>query len=570
MTRQVATASESTVTFNRFYGAHSDKAGVELSRQEYSQLLNVRSKELRVLKVRNGGAKLFATTENAGSKVYGLHTYVDDSATETYFKLSNGTLKKTTSGSWSSVGAKTDFASADTWFATLSTKDTGSSDSTSGTCDAANTATSLKKTGAGWTINAYVGQVVTVNNEVKRIVGNDADTLYVAERFDSVPASASFTVNPRSQEVFFANGTNFYKTDGTTLTQLDNSVFAYAFVGVEAHSGRLWGWKGTRLHWSDLGVGQHFSRNSWRDFQTPIMRVKSFGSVLVIYERRRVTAMFGDNPDNFFFVEVLNGIGTDAPKSVASYGDYQFFHSTELGICVVSVQAIAKKDGNEPLSISKGIFHDDLFSQSDANRANAAAETHDGLYHLCVDDDWYVLDIEGSFSAPRDQAGRVNWIFTKDDRPDAMDANVMGHFGNRLVVGSQDSGQVYEIEKAATYTDDGTNISWVIEKQDILPGEFAQWNKWTQLQVSQEPSTAACSINYYFTPGGDSYGSIVETVDLFAATTSIHKVRVTAAVVSDVPKNMGRLFSFKVTGSTDCDVPEFAQFNLLYRPGILR
>ena len=50
-------------------------------------------------------------------------------------------------------------------------------------------------------------------------------------RFDDIP-TGTYNIYPRAIEFFIANGTNFYKCDGTTLTSVDNSVFAQAFTGI--------------------------------------------------------------------------------------------------------------------------------------------------------------------------------------------------------------------------------------------------------------------------------------------------------------------------------------------------
>lgn len=574
MTRTLAAPSASTVSLTSFLGQVSDKNGAELTKAQFTALTNVRNIALRSLKPRLGAIKVFSQTDTSGAKVYGMHTYVNDSLTDLYLKAANGIVYKSSGSSWSAIGAVTTFAAASTFFATLNTRKTGASASTSGTTDGSgHTATTIKKTSAGWTANAYVGQCLVINGETKRIVGNDTENIYVAERFDTAATSLgglAFNVYPRQIEFFFANGTDFYKSDGTTLTRLDNTTFAgFSFKGVETHANRLWGWIGTRLSWSDLGIGEHFSRNSYHDFPTPIQRVKSFGQVLVIYEQRRVTVMFGDSPDKFFWSEVLTNVGTTAAKSVANYGDYQFFLSDEIGVCVLSTTALGSKDGtNEPLSVSKEIIQDDIASQSAADLTAACAEVHNGQYHLCVDNDWYVLDVYNSFEAPRDLAGRIQWIWYKDDRPDAQDANVLGHYGNKFVAGAQDNGQVYQIEVPATYSDDSTAIAWTIEKQDWLIGELGTYNKYTNLIVRQAIATGSYSESFFFVPGGSTYGSAVKTIDLFTETSPNHKIRITGNP-SD-KKNAGQTFSFKITGSGTIAVPEIEALNLLYKGGILK
>lgn len=571
MSRVLAPPSLSTVSVPRFFGQVSDRNGAELNKAEFSTLTNIRNIGLRALKPRKGGLKVFSQTDTNGSKVYGVHTYLDDSLGETYIKASNTRVYKSTGSTWSQIGAVTTFAAATTWFANMKTQDTGAAADTTGTTDAAgHTATSIKKAGANFTPNAYYGKILVINSETKRIIGNDTENIYVAERFDTSTtglASIAYNVYPASVEFFFANGTDFYKCDATTLTRLDNLTFARGFTGIEAHQGRLYAWQGTRLNWSDSGVGQHFSRNSFKEFATPIIRVKSFGSVLIIYETLRVTAMYGDNPDSFQFVEVLSNVGTTAPKSVENFGDYEFFLSEQYGICVLSLASLTNANGtNEPLSITHDVIQEDIATQSAANIVLACGGVDDGHYHLCIDDDWYVCDVISSFDAPRDENGNVRWLFMKDDRPDAMDANVLGRYGTLFVAGAQDNGQVYQIESGTS--DDSTAISWVIEKQHWVIGEYGTLNKFMKFIIRQAAAGSAYTENFFFVPDSTTYGSAVSALALGSVTTQDQKIAITGNP-SD-KKNTGRTLSYKITGSGIIDVPEIEQVQLLYHPDILR
>lgn len=559
MTRTVQPPAVSTRTIDQFLGQKSDRRGPEIDEAEFTAITNYRNNGLESLSKRLGAVKSFAQTHTNGAKVYGLHTYVNDAGTEVYYKLSNRILYESSGGAWSAVGSVTDFANANTYFATINTKDTGAANSTSGT-STSSTSTTLDDTGAGWTINAFDGEVLTVNNEIKLINANDTDTLFLNERFDENPDADAFTVNPRAQEFFFANGTEFYKSDGTVLTQLNTSTFAYAFEGIEAHQNRLWGWKGTRLYYSDTGVGEHFSRGSNIDFQTPIIRVKSLGEVLVIYERNKVSALFGDNPDNFFLQHELS-IGTNSPNSVANYYDlYQFFLSTDGRVIILTIKKLSEIE--EPVSVSTHYIDDDIATQSAANIATACAEVDGDNYHLCIDDDWYILNVEASAEMKFQK-----WIWTKDDRPAALDANVLGHFGTQLVAGAQDNGQVYDLDKAGTFADDGTAIATLLEKQRWNPGNASSRKKFDSLRVIQDVTASTVTMNFFADPDGVTYGSAITTVDLNTAGTDEHEYKFTGNP-TDI-KNSGRKISYKFTESSSVLVSDIEQIELHYTPGII-
>lgn len=566
--RSAAPPSYSVRSLDTFRGSTRDRTGVETKENEFYDLTNWRNYEREALRKRLGGAKVFAETHNGGAKVRGLHTYLSDASVETYLKMANQKIYKSVAGAaWAEITASAPtWTDADCYFATLKTVTTGASNSDSGTNESS-TSTTMDDTDKTFTINAYTDQILTVGGENKLITANDPNTVFIAERFDTNPSGASYTIKPRQSEFFVANGTDFYKCDGTTFTRLDNSTFAYAFAGIVEHGGRLFGWKGSRLHWSDFGSGQHFSRNSWRDFGSTIIRAEPLGSdMLIIYEEKRVTVMFGDTPDDFTFQDLLVGIGTDCPKTIATYhGRYQFFLSRDVGVVILTAQGIGPGgDSAEPLSISEGYIQTLLEAQSEATLMAACADVHDDSYHLCVDDDWYVLNVRAA-----EKLRFMDWIWTFDNRPDAMDAHVLGHFGTLFVAGAQDNGQVYQIEKSATYTDDGTTIDGVIEKRDWNVGNASSVKKFWALAVSQPESAGSVTMSYYADADGSTYSSAIGTVVLNTAGRSEHRIPITANHSTGM-KNTGKKLSFKITESATVAVPDIEQIELLYYPGVVR
>jgi hypothetical protein len=553
----------STITIDKFFGMSQDRSGVELDDREFYDLTNIRNNNIEGLSERPGGIKAFTVTDTTSATgTLAVHTYINDAGTKTYIKIGNdGKTWKSTGGSWSEItSGATTLANANTFIVTMNTKDTGAANSTSGTTTSSD-ATTITDSGESETINEHVGRVLTVGGEIKAIRLNTADTFAVAEGFDTEPSAAAYTVNPRAQEFFIANGTHFYKCDGTTFTNIGSSNFAYAFNIIEGHIGRLFGAIGTRLHWSDIGVGEHFSKNSMYDFQTPITAMKTIGNVLIIYERNRVTALFGDNPDNFFRQTILEGIGTTCPKSVANYhGLYQFFLNESLGVVVLSAKSLAPEGVvNEPLSISRDYVSDLITAQSAANLQASCAEVDEDHFHLCIDNDWYVLNVKAS-----GKTGFKKWIWTLDDRPDAMDAQVLGHFDQAFVVGPQDNAQIYEIETGSN--DDGTTISTVIEKRGWNPGGTASRKKFWALRVIQPVAGSSTTMNFFADPDGTTYGSAIETIDLNAASTDEHRYEFTGNP-SDV-KNSGRKISYKLTNTSSNQATEIEQIELIFVPGI--
>jgi hypothetical protein len=546
---------------DQFYGMVRDRNGIEQDDKEFYDLLNTRNNFLEGLRKRYGGGKVFSETHTDGTKVHGLFTFTDDAGNKSHYKISDGKLWKSTGGSWSSLGSITN---ATAYFASLQTKKTGASATDSGTMTNAE-ATIITDSGKAFTKNSFVGSILEVSNEKKLIGANNATQIFIKERFDDIPSGAAYAVYPRQQEFFIANGTDFYKCDGTTMTQLNTSNFAYAFDGIEAHQGRIFGWKGTRMHWSDLGVGEHFSRNSWWDFETPIQRIKSFGNYLVVYERHRVSVMMGDSPETFQFNVLFPNLGLLAPKTVANYqGTYQMFLS-DIGVVIISTDTLAPRGtdqpGEEPISVSQDYIQSLIAAQSSASLVAACAGVNNNEYHLCVDDDWYVLNINASA-----KTGFRKWIWTRDDRPDAMDANVIGMLDGRFCVGAQDNGQVYHIEDSSFVSDDGTAIAWTIEKQDWNPTNRSDQKRFWALHITQ-PVGAACTMAYYGDPEGQTYGSALSSIALNTASSKYHKIKIPGNI-SD-RKNIGRDISFKITESSSLLPGIIEEISLLYLPSYI-
>ncbi len=564
MTRTVSPPEVSIRTIDQFYGMVRDRGPSEMDEHEFYDLFNARNNDAEGIDMRPGGKKYQDVTDAPGTKTYGLFEYIGTAGSSLPLKIADGKLYKFTAGAWTQVDPMTSLviANADAYFATMNTKQTGAAASDTGTTTASDQ-TSVTDSTKAYTQNQQVGRILEVGGEKKLIGGNNATQVIVKERFDNTPAAtgASFSIYPRQLECFFANGTNFFKTDGTTITQLDNNPFAYAFDGVEAHNGRLFGWKGTRLHWSDLGVGEHFSRNSWYDTTTTILRVKSFGNFLCIYERNRVTIMAGDNPDNFQWTILFPNVGTISGKSVATYqGKYQFFLS-DIGVVIISGDDVQAAEGGKsnPVSVSRTYIQSLIDAESSADKALSCAEVYGDNYFLCIGSSWYVLNVHASegvqFKA---------WIWQREDRPDAMDANVLAIIANTINVGAQDNGQIYQIETG--FTDDGTAINFVFEKQKWNVLESSDIKRFWTLNMTQR-LTQATTMNYFIATDNNSYGSAIQSVDLSTQTTDFQRIKITGNVTDR--KNIGRVISYKITASSSVGMGRIEQLDMNFFPSII-
>ena len=564
MARSVQPPAPSTRTLDMFYGMVTDRSGLEVDEKEFTDLINIRVNNLRQLKVRNG-AKDFSDETHTGSAtgVNGLERYVNESGTEIDLKiLDSGVLFESTSGgTWTSL--KTGLANARTFFAELSTEKTGVSADATDTVDSSSVNT-VTASSLGATINEHVGKILQINNERKVIVKNTATKVTVAERFDVTPAASdSFSIIPAQKEMFFANGTNFYKTDGTTNTRLDNRVYAKGFTGITEHNSRLWAWKGRFLYYSDANCGEHYSRNALLPFSDDIQIAHPLGGVIAVWEKNKVSTIKGNRPDEFDVASQITNRGTSSPFSVATWGSMQMGLNKEQGVMVISTEKI-NPDGIEPSSVSNEYITEEILAHTDAQLNAACAETANDKYYLYVGTDLYVLHLKESLKAPRDDAGNIRWVWTVDDYPTDVDAFVLRLMGTKLAAGSAASGQVYELEADSQYTDDGTAIAATIEKQHWRPMSDERQVFFWGLKTRQNTTPAQVNVNYFADPDGTTYGSAIEIIDLNAASTSLHTVKFTGNPSND--KSKGNTMSLKITTSTSINVPGIEELHLLYMP----
>lgn len=569
MTRTVNPPNLSTRTIDQFLGMARDRSGTEQGEKEFRTLLNIDNALLEALRPRLGTAKYGGSTDASGSKVQAGFTYLNPSNVEIPLKIAGGQIRSYVSSSWGNIGSAI-FTDTVTWFAQMNAQKTGASADDTGTVTSADSS-SLTDGSATFTINEHVGKIVVVGGEAKIITANTPTQLLVAERFDVTP-TGTYNVYPIQQEFFVATGSQFYKCDGTTLTQLDNSSFALAFKGICVHDTRLWAWKGSRLYWSDIGNGQHFSRNAWKNLASDVQVAADFGDVLVAYEKKRVYVKFGSNPDQFFWKTAMVGYGCIAPKSVATHpGGLQFFLDETLGVMVLSLSDMSKDDNEiEPVSCSQNFINTLLLAHSAADIANACGSCDGTNYYLRVGSTVYVLHVTASLMARRAFSTNA-WIWSYRTYPAAQIPESMFTYGTAFCFGGSTNGQVYEVNKAGTYTDDGTAISLQIQKCDWNPNATESDKSYDSLHIIQDVGGVG-TVNYTFARGGTTFsGTPDESVNL--ATTSYERNQEIKypSNPSDARGKLdtGRTTSFQIDASASAAMADIECIELHYLTGVV-
>jgi hypothetical protein len=317
--------------------------------------------------------------------------------------------------------------------------------------------------------------------------------------------------------------------------------------------------------------GENFSRNAWHAQGTDIQCIADFADVLMVYEYKKVTAMFGSNPDQFFWKTVMSGFGCVAPKSVASYPGIQFFLDDKLGVMVVNLKQLAAKDDEiEPVSASLGYINDLILAHSAAELAAACAHCDGINYYLRVGDYVYVLHVQASLQTSG-AFGSLSWIWSWRTYPAAIVPNCIFTLDTALCFGGSTNGQVYEVNKAGQFTDDGTAIQRIIEKCDWNPNKTKSEKSYDALHVTQDIGGSACTINYTFARGGTTFiGTPDQTVDPATAGSRDHEIKVPSNPSDARGKlDTGQTISFQINDSATVGVADIELLELHYYPNII-
>ena len=555
-------------------GMVRDRSGTEMRTEEYRTLSNIDNVLLQSLRKRLGSAKYAAQTESAGAKVQEVMTFTDSAGTKTYIKIANGQLRKSTGGAWSTIGAAV-FTDTQTFIRQLNTRKTGASADATGTSTASDFST-VTDGAASMTINAHLGKVLSIGGQQKVIVGNSATVFYLGERFDDAPANGTYNVYPRQQEFFIANGTNFYKCDGTTLTQLDTSAYATSFTGLEIHDSRLWAWKGSRGYWSDIGLGEHFSRNSWKDFSSDLQCITDLAEILVFSEKKKVTVKLNEQPDSFFWRTTLTNYGLIAPKSAAVYPGYLFFLDDQLGVMMLHLKDITARNltvfGDEimPVSTSLNYINTLIFAHSAAELAAACGFVDHGNYYLRIGSDVFVLHVQASIELSAKKFGETVWVWSIRTYPTAIIPSAMGRYDTSFVFGGSTNGQVYEVNKTGTYDDDGTAIQQILEKCDWL-GDSIDRKGFDALHVSQGTQASSSTYNLYIAGGGGTTFSATPDLQWDPSTIGTDRLMTLKfpGNPSDSPKkDTGIATSIRIDETSSVLTSDIESLSLHYFPGV--
>jgi hypothetical protein len=482
----------------RIGGLNTRDQALSLGPDEFTELKNVFT-EGRGFEKRLGLAD-FGTEQGSSDKVVGLGFYEDDTNGIIPLMTAGQTLSKYVSSAWA-ASDKTDYTDAlNTQIVPFHSK-SGSS-LANGTSTAGSTSYQIEDSGAAWTEGQYQGFCVVIEGEVKYIADNDATTLILQDKLnsdtDSDYQSKAYNIHAVAPHAFIMNGTDHIeKYDLTTTTEIDGThvtggkALPIASVGA-THHGRMWlaagaGDDNDRLFITDEGMGENITTDTnlniniqFENDGDSVVAIGSAplstGAVMVSAKKRSVHLTEGDNILNYTTRPIIRGDGCIAQKSFA-VGRGTAFMLGEKG--VFSIADLGTAPLNDALPISRDI-QPTIDALTDAQKVDACGAVHDNKYWLAIGGKMWYYDMEESLIQ-----NKHVWC---DASVDAVNFNIMKVIDNKLYVGDDTKGQVYQF--LTGNQDDGENIEMVVSSGRFsLPSRPHMWIDRIEIMAEKQTST---------------------------------------------------------------------------------
>jgi hypothetical protein len=592
-------------TIQKFLGQVSDRGG-EITKKvnQFDRLINCYS-DLHRLRVRGGTIKQNGVTNAPAGITYGMYEYTMFATNVglgfQYMKAVGSTLwvygnQSTYGFAWRAHGqggVPTVLGSGPTLFADMNGENAfDTSINVSGTLGAASTRTNIVLGSGSHAINALVGAIITIDygsgkKERKVILGNTATTVSISEDdpLNSAPASGtSYTIKPSGHNVYLAsNGVyakvNPKKVADTTLeetitdgyTRLDNEgAYSYPAQGIVAFGGRMYTWNNDTLRWSDLNNADNFSMNATMKFPGGIFMVKPFSdNVLIVYERRKITAIIGTDPLTQDYQIISENEGLLTSQVVSNYTSIgrtmQIYVNNNHQVKAITPEIIRDQTREtKALTLSQNYVQDKM--RGGTFSINCAAVSPDGMYHIARSDGTaLVLDLKAS-----ELLNFEEWLWHEEVRPPTNTPNVFGYLNGYLVGGSYSNGQLYQFYLDSVYTDDGSPIDVTIERRGLQFEQFGDLVKWYSMNIAQGPSGGASTVNVYTKAGNTPTGNIDNLLGTYIANAGSKFRRFRIKNNPSLGEGSGTHIDYKITISSSVQVAPIESIQFTYFPGIIR
>jgi hypothetical protein len=485
-------------------GVNTEDFAGSLAENEMTEAINVLITKKGSLKKREGSSE-YGTDANT-SAITVIKNYTNDAGTSYKFKAYGTKVVEYNTGSWD-TDIKTGLTTG-LYLQMSDIKCAAVATTTSGTASSGTTY-SLVDTGIGWTVNAYRDYIVKItagtgSGQIKTILENTADTLYVDGRWDITPDGTSqYTIHAKVKAIVCNNGTDTgFKIITATATDISGLP---KFTDQVVHNNRLWGILGTKLYWSGLANGEQWDGYAVIDTGEDLVGIGRTKDFLIIYSNSKTGVLVGTDPDQFYFKWRENTHGCIAKHSIASYGGYSI---------ALSQSGVYAFDGSSDYLLSRKIR-----PVIDAISSSLKSVSSGFVF----DDRYYLMIAEDSDSTEKDVIWVLDLIWSNITNQDGvwtkfegLSANVMGTYKdsngiNKLYIGNSTDSKVLLLYDD-TYSDSDSSIKMSVKTKEWDLDAIGSFKRLGWFFYEGAIQTIASSLQIY--KNLDAYGfELFATVD---------------------------------------------------------
>jgi hypothetical protein len=246
------------------------------------------------------------------------------------------------------------------------------------------------------TPNEYVGKLLKIGQEVKLIVGNTTQVIYIQEKFQSSYTSGtSLQILEQVDAVYIVTpGQNMKIWRGGTSFQTLSFGFHFATVqsyGAMVNNGRLLALRNDgKVYISEVGTGEFFQNEYYIpiNLSGDLQGISEIHGKVVVYSTYGRVTVIGSSPDNYEVIPTLSYKGCIAPGSISSGNNVEFYLSHEG---IEYLQSIENATVTEGMSMSDNIKKS---FQRHSDFSGSMGAISNGKYYLSIQDLVYIYDIE--------------------------------------------------------------------------------------------------------------------------------------------------------------------------------
>lgn len=250
--------------------------------------------------------------------------------------------------------------------------------------------------------NIHTGKYLKIGGEIKMIVGNENNIIYIQGKFqEKYSSGTSYQIINQIDAVYIVSPGQSIRVwrwwSSIEVLSLAINIDRAAVQSYGANN-NLWRLMGISLtgdqkvYISEMGTGEFFAKDSFipLSLNGDLRHISENRGQITVYSEYGRATIAGDNPDNYYIKESQSYKGCIAPSSVAQWTNLELYLSHEG---IEYMQALQEATLTEGMSRSDSIVK--LFERhEDFTRARGAIS--DWRYYLSIEDMVYIYDFERS------------------------------------------------------------------------------------------------------------------------------------------------------------------------------